>query len=55
MNVLFHHVNKFELKPSTAMQLFDAFVASIINYACPIWGFTKSKDLERIHLKYIVK
>ena len=34
------------------MQLFDAFVASIINYACPIWGFTKSKDLERIHLKY---
>ena len=52
MNVLFHSVNKFELKPSTAMQLFDAFVASIINYACPIWGFTKSKDLERIHLRY---
>lgn len=22
---------------------------SISNYACPIWGFSKSKDLERIH------
>ena len=34
------------------MQLFDTFVGSIINYACPIQGFTKSKDLEQIHLKY---
>ena len=34
------------------MQLFDTFVGLIINYACPIWGFTKSKELEQIHLKY---
>lgn len=23
-----------------------------LNYACPIWGFSKSKDLERIHIKF---
>ena len=34
------------------MQLFDAFVSSIITYGCEIWGFTKSTQLERIHLKF---
>ncbi len=34
-------------------QLFDAFVASTINYACEVWGATKSKELERLHLKFL--
>ena len=33
-------------------QLFDAFVGSILNYSCEVWGFGKSKVLERIHLKF---
>ena len=52
MNVLFQNVKRLELKPNVSMQLFDAFVGSIINYACPVWGFSKSKELERIHLKF---
>ena len=33
-------------------QLFDAFVGSILNYSCEVWGFGKSKVLERVHLKF---
>ena len=33
-------------------QLFDSFVGSIISYACEVWGFSKSKELERIHMKF---
>jgi hypothetical protein len=25
---------------------------SILNYACPIWGFSKTKEIERIHLSF---
>ena len=32
--------------------VFDSFVSSILNYGCEIWGYTKSKELERIHLKF---
>jgi hypothetical protein len=40
-----------EISPSVSLRLFDAFVGSIINYACLVWGLTKSKDIERLHLK----
>ena len=33
-------------------QLFDAFIGSILIYACEIWGFGKCKEIERIHLKF---
>ena len=52
MFVLLNNVKKYEVQPQLAMQLFDSFVSSILNYGCPIWGFTKSKDLERIHLQF---
>ena len=32
--------------------MFDACVGSILNYACEVWGNTKSKEIERIHLKF---
>ena len=35
-----------------SLQLFDAFVSSIINYGSVVWGFSKSKELERLHLKF---
>ena len=45
----------YDLKPKTLCQLFDAFVGSILNYASEIWGFTKSKEIERIHLKFCTR
>ncbi len=53
MNVLFQHVRKMDFTPKTLCQLFDAFVASTANYACEVWGNTKSKEIERIHLKFL--
>ena len=52
MHLLYNNVKIHHTKPDISMQLFDTFVGSIINYACPVWGFTKSKDLAQIHLKY---
>ena len=40
------------LKLKTICQLFDEFVGSPLNYACEVWGFGKSKHIERIHLKF---
>jgi hypothetical protein len=36
-------------------QLFDAFVAATLSYVCEIWGFAKSKEIERVHLKLCKK
>ena len=32
--------------------LVDAFVSSTLNYSGEVWGFGKSKEIERIHLKF---
>ena len=52
MNILLTNIRKFEINPKLSLQLFDAFVQSVLIYGSPVWGFTKSKDLERIHLKF---
>jgi hypothetical protein len=52
MNVLICNINKYEISPSVSLQIINAFVGSIINYACQVWGFTKSKDIERLNLKF---
>ena len=52
LNVLFCKCDDFDLSPKTLCQLFDAFVTPILNYSCEVWGYTKSKELERIHLKF---
>ena len=41
------------LTPKTQCQLFDSFVGSILGYGSEIWGYTKSKEIERIHLKFL--
>ena len=40
------------MKPTILCQLFDAFVGSILSYSSEVWGYTKSKEIERVHLKY---
>jgi hypothetical protein len=52
LNVLLINCTKYKLKPSILCQLFDAFVGSILNYGAEVWGYTKSKEIERIHLKF---
>jgi hypothetical protein len=52
MNILLCKCKEFDLSPKVLCQLFDAFVGSILNYASEIWGYSKSKEIERIHLKF---
>ena len=41
-----------DLKPKLLCQLFDSFVGSILSYSSEVWGYSKSKEIERIHLKF---
>lgn len=52
LNCLLYNLKRYPLKLKVICQLFDAFVGSILNYSCEIWGFGKCKDIERIHLKF---
>jgi hypothetical protein len=37
----------------TLVQLFDTYVASILNYRCEVWCSHNAKDLEKIQLEII--
>ena len=52
LNCLIYNTKKYCLSPKVMCQLSDAFVGSILNYSCEIWGFGKCKGIERIHLKF---
>jgi hypothetical protein len=52
LNVLLCKCSSFDLKPKVLCQLFDSLVTPILSYSSEIWGFTKSKEIERIHLKF---
>ena len=52
MGTLLYNTREFEFTPKTMLHLFDSFVVSILNYAAEIWGHTKCKEIERVHLKY---
>jgi len=52
LNVLLANCKKMPLKPKLLCQLFDSFVGSILSYAAEVWGYTKAKEIERIHLKF---
>lgn len=52
MYALLCNVRNIDFTPKTLCQLFDSFVGSILCYCCEVWGFSKSKEIERIHLKY---
>jgi len=52
LNTLWVNCVKIKMKPKILCQLFDAFVGSTLSYSSEIWGYTKSADIERIHLKF---
>jgi len=51
LNTPLANIRSFVLKPITTCQLFDSFVGSVLCYGCEVWGFSKNKQIERIHLK----
>ena len=52
MNALLSNIKTVEFTPKILCHLYDSFVGSIISYACEVWGFSKSKELERIHMRF---
>jgi len=52
LNVLLCKCHDYDFTPKSLCQLFDAFVLPILNYFSESLGYTKSKELERIHLKF---
>jgi len=50
--VLLNRTKQYIFKHSLLCQLFDAFVSATLNYGSEIWGFSKSKEIERIHMKF---
>ena len=53
LNLFMYKLKEYCLSPGILCELFDAFVSSILNYDCEVWGFSKSKDIEKIHLKFL--
>ena len=35
------------------IKLFDSLVIPILNYGSEVWGFRKSPDVEKVHLKFL--
>ena len=52
MIALLSNIKSVEVLPKTLCQIFGSFVGSIISYYCEVWGFSKSKELERIHMRF---
>jgi len=52
LNILLNRTQQYNFKHSVLCQLFDAFVSATLNYGSEIWGFSKSKEIERIHMKF---
>jgi len=53
LNIRMYNCKKNPLTPKTQCQLFNSFIGSILGYGSEIWGYTKSKEIERIHLKFL--
>ena len=47
------HLNQNPYNPKICCQLFDFFINPVLSYAREIWGFSKSKEIERIHLNFL--
>ena len=49
---LFSITNTLEVPINIMCNLFEAFVCSILNYGCEIWGFSKADDVEKVQRKF---
>ena len=55
MNNLLHNLRKYPYNLKICCQLFDSFINPVLSYACEIWGFSKLKEIERIHPKKYIE
>ena len=53
LNFLLHKCRKIPVSLKTQCQLFDSFVGSTLCYGSEICGYSKSKEVERVHLKFL--
>ena len=52
--IMYRRLQKFpHIKPTYLLQLFDAFIAPILNYGSEVWGFHEAPNIERLHLKFL--
>ena len=52
MNSLFCITKDMDVPINVMFKLFDAYVLSILNYNCEVWGFIAATNIERIHRKF---
>ena len=50
LNRLFQNIT---LSYHEKFKLFDCLVGAVLSYAAEVWGFHKSPDIERLHLKIL--
>ena len=51
--MLYRKLSKFSnLKPDFMLDLFDKFIAPILNYGCEFWGFHPAPNIELIALRF---
>ena len=50
---IFSLFDMVSLNVSEKLKMFDAMISPILNYGSEIWGFHKSVDIERLHLKFL--
>jgi len=48
MHSLFTVTKSLNVPLKIMFNLFDAYVASILNYGSGVWGFTKADNIERV-------
>ena len=52
MNALFSITKTMQVPVDIMFNLFDSFIAPILNYSCEIWGFSRAENIERVHRKF---
>ena len=52
LNTLLSNINKYDIQVSVQLQLFDAFVGSILHYSSEVWGYGTFNDIEKVHLNF---
>jgi len=55
LHKLFIVFNQVELTSSDKCRLFDSLVGSMLNYSAEVWGYKDSKEIDKVHCKFLRK
>lgn len=53
MGSIFAITRDLEVPVNIMLNLFDSYVASILNYSSEVWGFIKAENIERVYRKFL--